>query len=221
MSSDHGEPYSKRRRLEGGQNAAQQHFGSYSDTSGFMLQCFGSHASSSSHAAPSTQFPGMVTSCQFQQSIQAASQMHLVGTESTSHRPFGMTQLWETQRAPNTQDQSAWGQMQHFAPTHAPNHGHASLYPATMRPTAILPMPEHLQSRGVHPLLVPNYYPLPIETTAIPFTSQPAIHQGSPSTGPLPGNVLSTGIAEVDIETADSSGEETVCFGMVGFNYDF
>lgn len=216
MSSDHGEPYSKRRRLEGGQNAAQQHFGSYSDTSGFMLQCFGRHASSSSHPAPSTQFPGMVTSSQFQQGMQATSQMHLVGTESS----FGMTQLWETQRAPNTQDQSAWGKMQYFAPTHAPNHGHSSLYPATIHPTAILPMPEYLQSRGAYPLLVPNYYPSPIETTVIPYNSHSAVHQGFPSSGPLPGNVPSTGIAEVDTETADSSREKTVCFGMVGFNYD-
>lgn len=218
MSSDHGEPFPKRRRLEGEQNAAQQHLGSYSDTSGYMLQCPERHASFSSQPALSTQFPGMLTSVQFQESTPEASQMHLVGTEPTSHGPFGMAQPWG--RASINWYQTAWGQIPYFAPTYVPHHEQIWHNLATLHPTAILPNPHHLHSQGVYPLYDQTYYSLPTDTTAFPCTTQPVVHEGSPSSEPFPGNGLPTGIAEVNPDTADSSGGETVCFGMVGFNYD-
>lgn len=208
MNSDHGEPFAKRRRLADGQNDPQQHFGCYSETSGFMIQYSGRDASSPSHPAPSIQSQGMVVSSQFQPGAQAASQMHLCGTEPTFHGSFGMAQPWET--ASSTLDQVAWGQVPYFNPTHEPNHGHV-----WHNPTTILPMPHHLRPQGFYPLLLHNYHSLPTETAAIPYTAFSVDHQESPSSGPSPSNVLSNGTSEVSPESADSNGEEIVCFGMV------
>lgn len=202
MSSDHGEPFAKRRRLADEQNAAQQHFGCYSETSGFMLQYSGRDASSPSHPAPSIQSQGTVVSSQFQPGTQAASQMHLCGTEPTFHGSFGMAQPWETA--------SSTLQVPYFNPPHVPNHGHV-----WHNPTTILPMPHHLHPQGIFPLLLQNYHPFPTETAANPYATFSVDHQESPSSGLSPSNALSNGTSEVSPEIADSSGEEIVCFGMV------
>lgn len=208
MSSDHGEPFAKRRRLADGQNAAQKHFASYSESSGFMLQCAGRDASSPSHPAPSIQSQGMVVSSHFQPDTQAASQMHLCGTEPTLHGSFGMAQPWDS--GSSTIDQSAWGQLPYFNPTHVQNPGHVWHYPTT-----ILPMPHHFHPQGIYPLLLQNYHPFPTETPAIPYATFSVDHQESSSSGPSPSNVLSTSMTGTSPETADSSGGEVVCFGMV------
>jgi hypothetical protein len=213
MSPVHEEPSAKRRRLAGRENAAQQHSSSHSDSNDSVLECPQRQAPFSSHASPSTPSPNTISSSQFQQGTREPSQMHLVGTEPTPHGPFSIIQPWE--RASNTWYHSAWGQMPYFASTHVPNHGHVWHNPA-----AILPIPPHFHSQGVSPLLTQNYCSLPTETTTILHTTPTVVHQESPSSGRVSGIELSTGIAEVGPETADSSGEEIVCFGMVGFNYD-
>ncbi|KAK2611706.1 hypothetical protein N8I77_005031 [Diaporthe amygdali] len=209
MTGAYGEPSPKRRRLAAGQNAAQQHSSSCSDTNGFVQQCLPGHRPSSFFPSPSTPFAGQTTRFQFQQTTDSASWPHTFATEPASYGSFAAPQLWG--RAPNTQDQADGVWMPYFAPIHVPYPDHV-----WHNPTTILPMLNPFNSQGFPPMPIQNNAAIPMEIATTPYANAPVTYHESPSPECKYEIVPSDGVAKSCLETKDTNPvEDIVCFGTI------